>query len=448
MNTEPTIQQIPIELIIPNRFQPRLLFDEQGLNELSASIKEHGIIQPLVLRPVGDKYEIIAGERRYKAATLAGLATVPSIVNHLDDNESAEVALIENVQRRDLSSIEEARSYRKILEKNGITQDLLAKRLGLSQAAVANKLRLLNLDQEVQDALMNEKISERHARSLLQFSNLADQKQMLSRIINERLTVRQLDVEIKKIIDPNGLASEPGIEELPNDSNLPGSSVTAPSNNIFDNPAVTTNSESTSGNIFDNPGMTPGNVFDNATSATNQEFVPNNPFDNPTEQAGELNSQTLNNTEPLEEFKLESLDLEEEATEEDSSPESKVLNSSTDKIFGVFDPNPHSSLEDEAVNMNFEIGASDFNPFTTEIESESKAETPEELPAPEPAPKPEPEVKEVKKRIQPDNLASVNLAYKELAKEVKEEGYLITTEEFDFEDLYQIIIKIEKQAKE
>ena len=197
MNLEQTVLQVHIEDIIPNRFQPRLNFDEQGLQELAASIKEHGIIQPLVLRKLGEKYEIIAGERRFKAAQIAGLTTVPAVIANIDDNQSAEVALVENVQRRDLTAIEEARSYKNLLDKGYLTQDQLAKRMGLSQPAVANKLRLLNLDEEVQQALLEEKISERHARTLLSLP-LEEQRDWLHRIINERLTVRQLDLELKK----------------------------------------------------------------------------------------------------------------------------------------------------------------------------------------------------------------------------------------------------------
>ena len=203
MDDAKEVRQIPIEDIIPNRFQPRINFDEKALNELAESIKQHGIIQPLVLRPLGDKFEIIAGERRYKAATIAGLSTVPAIVTSMDDNTSAEVALIENVQRKDLTSIEEAKSYKNMLDRGNMTQEELAKKMGLSQSTIANKLRLLNLDNSVQDALMNEKISERHARALLSVSDKEEQKRWLDRIINERLTVRQLDLAIKDELSEN-----------------------------------------------------------------------------------------------------------------------------------------------------------------------------------------------------------------------------------------------------
>ena len=198
MQSENQVMQINIDDIIPNRFQPRIAFDETGLNELAASIKEHGIIQPLVLRKLGKKYEIIAGERRYKASQLAGLTTVPAIISNIDDNKSAEIALVENIQRKDLTAIEEARSYKNILDKGYLTQEQLAKKMGLSQSAISNKLRLLNLDDSVQQALLDNKISERHARSLLSLDSKEEQKKWLDKIISDRLTVRQLDQKIKE----------------------------------------------------------------------------------------------------------------------------------------------------------------------------------------------------------------------------------------------------------
>lgn len=215
MNLESGVLQIHIEDIIPNRFQPRLQFDEEGLKELSDSIKEHGIIQPLVLRKLGDKYEIIAGERRYKAATMAGLTTVPAVISNIDDNKAAEVAIVENVQRRDLTAIEEARSYKNLLDKGYLTQEQLAKRMGLSQPAIANKLRLLNLDEEVQQALLEEKISERHARTLLSLPDKEAQKEWLHRIINERMTVRQLDLELKKLKAKQNLTEDEDNGDVP-----------------------------------------------------------------------------------------------------------------------------------------------------------------------------------------------------------------------------------------
>ena len=190
---EREIIEVSLDDIIPNRFQPRLSFDEQGLNELAESIRQHGIIQPLVLRKIGDKYEIIAGERRYKASYIAGLTKVPAVIIDLNDNESAEVAIVENIQRKDLSPIEEAKSYKKLLDRGYLTQDQLASRMGKNQSTVSNKLRLLNLDEKVQDALLNNKISERHARSLLKLDNKEEQKKVLDEIIEKRLNVRDTE---------------------------------------------------------------------------------------------------------------------------------------------------------------------------------------------------------------------------------------------------------------
>lgn len=198
MNKE--VVMVKLSDIIPNRFQPRLTFDEDALNELANSIKEHGIIQPLILRSLGNKFEIIAGERRYKASTIAGLTEVPAIVGVMDDQTSAELALIENIQRKDLTAIEEAKSYKKILEMGDFTQDELAKRMGKSQSTIANKMRLLSLTNEAQVALMNNLISERHARCLLQIKDEDKQKEVLNKIISERMTVKDTDDYIKTML--------------------------------------------------------------------------------------------------------------------------------------------------------------------------------------------------------------------------------------------------------
>ncbi len=199
MNSENEIVYLYLEDIIPNRFQPREVFDERALQELSQSIKEHGVIQPIIVRSIGSKYEIIAGERRYKASALAGLTKIPAIIRNLDDKESSKVALLENLQRRDLNPMEEARTYQKILELDEMTQEDLARTMGKSQPAVANKLRLLLLPEEVQEALLKEQISERHARSLLTLENKEDQIRMMNEVINNRMTVRELDAEIKNL---------------------------------------------------------------------------------------------------------------------------------------------------------------------------------------------------------------------------------------------------------
>lgn len=211
---ENQVLQVPIEDIIPNRFQPRLSFDDSSLSDLASSIKQHGIIQPLVLRRKNDKYEIVAGERRFKAAKMAGLISVPAVISNLDDNASAEVAIVENIQRKDLTSIEEARSYQALLDKGYMTQEELARKMGLSQSAISNKLRLLTLDEAVQEAVLAEKISERHARTLLKVPTHEKQRELLNKVINERLTVKQLEDEIKNL-DKKSIQNEESIANTP-----------------------------------------------------------------------------------------------------------------------------------------------------------------------------------------------------------------------------------------
>ena len=203
-NSLSRVVDIDINDILPNRNQPRIILNEEDDLGLTDSIKEYGVLQPIIVRSIGDKYEIIAGERRYRASVLAGKPTVPALVINMNDKESAEVALIENVQRKELSPIEEALSYKKILDLGYMTQEQLAEKIGKSQPAVANKIRLLNLSDEVQDALLENKISERHARSLLKIKNSRQQNEMLNRIIEERLTVRKTDEEIDKLIKEKG----------------------------------------------------------------------------------------------------------------------------------------------------------------------------------------------------------------------------------------------------
>lgn len=174
----------------------------------------------MLVRKVGNKYEIIAGERRFKAAKIVGLERVPVIISNMDERTSAEVAVIENIQRQDLSALEEARSYRKLLDQGSITQEQLAAKMGKSQSTIANKMRLLNLCDEVQEALDNNQISERHARSLLQLKNIDDQRNALEKIIKERLTVKATENLVKEILQAKTLNSQENMQ--PNKTSLPG----------------------------------------------------------------------------------------------------------------------------------------------------------------------------------------------------------------------------------
>ena len=198
MNFDSSVLNVAIEEIVPNRSQPRLVFDDASLSDLAKSIKEHGIIQPLVLRKFGDKYEIVAGERRFRAAKMAGLVSVPAVIALIDDKTSAEVSVAENVQRKQLTAIEEAKSYKALLDLGYMSVEQLANKMGVSAVSLDAKLKLLNLPAEVQDGIMDNRISERHARSLLNLPDTDTQIKWYHRIIDERLTVRMLDEKIKE----------------------------------------------------------------------------------------------------------------------------------------------------------------------------------------------------------------------------------------------------------
>lgn len=193
-----SLVNLKIDLLVPNPYQPRKTFNELTIKELAESIKTYGIINPILVRKQGDIYQIIAGERRWRAAKSLNLSTVPVIIKNLDDQKMAEVALLENLQRENLNSIEEAESIKQILELTTMNQNELGALLGKSQSTIANKLRLLSLPQEVQDALINKKISERHARSLLNVESPTKQIEFLNQVIANRLTVKDLEELIKK----------------------------------------------------------------------------------------------------------------------------------------------------------------------------------------------------------------------------------------------------------
>lgn len=198
MSDEEKVINLDINLLTPNRYQPRKIFNDSSIQELATSIKEYGILNPILVRKYNDKYEIIAGERRYRAAKLLGLKTVPVIVKNISDEQTAKIALIENIQRENLSPIEEAKAYQQILDISKITQNDLANLLGKSQSTIANKIRLLSLPTDIQEALATKKISERHARSLMTINNPNRQTELLKQIIEKKLTVRELDDLIKK----------------------------------------------------------------------------------------------------------------------------------------------------------------------------------------------------------------------------------------------------------
>lgn len=196
------VKRVPIQDIVPNRFQPRTVFVDEKINELSQTIHTHGIIQPIVLREYEKgKYEIIAGERRWRAVTKLGWDTIPAIIKDFNDTETASVALIENLQREELSPLEEAIAYARLLELHNLTQEALAQRLGKGQSTVANKLRLLKLPDAIQDALLQKKITERHARALIPLKEKELQERLLDEIIEKHLNVKQTEDRVIKMLE-------------------------------------------------------------------------------------------------------------------------------------------------------------------------------------------------------------------------------------------------------
>lgn len=381
MNHENQIINVNIDEIIPNRFQPRLAFDEKELKELSDSIKLHGIIQPLVLRRIGDKFEIIAGERRYKASVMAGLKTVPAVVMNIDDEKSAEVAVVENLQRKDLTAIEEAQSYKKILDMGYLTQDELATRMGVAQSTIANKLRLLNLTIPVKEALLHGKISERHARSLLNITDNNLQISMLNRIMSERLTVRQTDEEIAKLLGKDKADKTPS--ETP----------------ITPTFGVDIEKEKNASKDI-NPDYKPKDI-----EALLRPESAEKPAEKPVE--------TITSVTP-----------EQPKLEDTSAP----------KLF-----NPFQEIEPEI--MDFELPSQSFeNPLKKNVFDTPKSSIIEEYQNTK-----EPEKTEIStSEPETKSLTKAISSAREEASKIENMGFNVETEEFDFEDMYQIIIKIKK----
>lgn len=400
------IYYIPIEDIIPNRFQPRLAFDEKELNELANSIIKYGVIQPIVLRNIGDKYEIIAGERRYKASCLAGLKKVPAIINNTDDNTSAEIALLENLQRKNLSVIEEAQSYKKLMDR-GFTQEEIASKLGVSQSSIANKMRLLNLPKDVQNALLYNKISERHARSLLSLPDADMQRNLLNKIISEKLTVKQTEEEISAILNRNKEQ-----EPLPED--------------IQRFLKIEPKTESKEALLGDKQVeeyldiKVPEVVkIEPEAKATMTEYTDNTEIINPFQQTNGSNVNVMPTSFDKEAYSY-AID-----NSKDLSPaveESSVPNTSTSVV------NPTNNIQNGSVN-NVSVNT----PNTIQYEEEPD------------------EVEKIDKDSLLEEDGSVNLPnvinkVRDFINSLDEVSDLITTSELDLTDTYQIIIEIDKNS--
>lgn len=195
--TEETVLELELDLIEPNRKQPRKYFDETALEELAASLKTYGMIQPIVVKKNGDYYEIIAGERRWRAAKIAGLVKVPVVIKKWEEGEAFEAALVENLQREDLNPMEEAESYQRLQEEFGLSQEKIAEKVGKSRSAVTNSLRLLQLDPRVRNFVVENKLTGGHARTLLPVTNGDEQFELAEYVIEEGLSVRAVEALVK-----------------------------------------------------------------------------------------------------------------------------------------------------------------------------------------------------------------------------------------------------------
>ena len=195
-STNEEVVEIPLEELRPNPYQPRKVFDEEALQDLADSIKEHGVFQPIIIKKSIKGYEIIAGERRYRASKIAGLTKIPAIIRNFTDEQMMEIALLENLQRENLNAIEEAIAYKKMIQNLGITQEELAKKVGKSRSHVTNIIGLLRLPQEVQQLVADSKITMGHARALSKLESEEEMKALANKIIDEHLPVRQTEEDL------------------------------------------------------------------------------------------------------------------------------------------------------------------------------------------------------------------------------------------------------------
>ena len=443
------VVQLYLDDIIPNRFQPREVFDENALKELAVSIKEHGVIQPIIVRSVNGKYEIIAGERRYKASALAGLTKIPAIIRDLDDKESSKVALLENLQRKNLNPIEEARTYQKILEIDEMTQEELAKTMGKSQSAVANKIRLLSLPEDIQEALLKEEISERHARTLLNIPDAKKQKEMLKKVIENKMSVRLLEEEIKKLYPKE----EPTEEKKEEEKEV----IASTDSFVNDNPLMPTaelpKDESDYGKVTIAPPegddeMPTGNKFINYGEIDKEDEDDseenNSSFDIPPsvtsldvqdvkEQTSDINT-TGSGSDDLDSLLNIGNPSSSKPTAEFITPAEKIVKTDSEEAEEDDKNSEYFKLPDELTSPAETTPSSESNidMFIPAVDSPDKNLT--SVVAEEPQ----------KEQINNYTITDATTKIKELVEDLRNHGINIKSDEMDFEKSYQIIIKIDK----
>lgn len=459
MNLDKEVFELSMDDILPNRFQPREVFDEQALNELALSIREHGVIQPIIVRKIGDKYEIVAGERRFRASQIAGKKTIPALVRNIDDKESAKIALLENLQRKNLTSIEEARTYDTILKLDNMTQEELANNLGKSQSTVANKLRLLNLDESVQDALLKEQISERHARSLLNVPDKNKQKELLNKVIMNRMTVKQLDDEIslltenknnnifyeeeENVIKDDSIFTLPKQENLINQSDLNG--INNLNNNLtyeikdtsFSLPKENKQNNSFINNsiFFTNPTPKPTN--NDISNLTIEQILANYNLNNKKQEVPKqeeiINNETKDTIDEyhpkMEDFSKIINPVSIDEIEEKHIPEDKPINNDIPLNFDIETERPNKSNSEGSLNslspQNLNISNNSFNEVKQNIEKPSFGFNNSDV---------------------YDLRFAIN-NFRQAVQNTEKFGFKINVEEFDFDNVYQIVIRIDKNKQ-
>ena len=412
MNRDSRIVEIELEKIVPNRFQPRKAFTED-ISELAESIRAHGVLQPITVRPLGEKFEIVMGERRYRACEKLGMHKIPCMIVEMNDHEAMEVALIENLQRQDLNPIEEALSYKKILGAGYITQDQLAQRIGKTQSTIANKLRLLSLEKEVQEALLKNEISERHARSLLKLSDRKQQLTLLNRIMTEKLTVKRTDDEIVKMLneEPEESEQEDGSVEIID---------------FDDNPFVENSNEPKLDDAL-NPDL-----YSSYNSATqNKDYV----------------EQVLNNKplmEPQNKPKIPTKGIVDDFDNPDDSivaetnhgfndatnGENGLDNLNIDADYTPINKVEETPEEQESVDLvNVEPDSIDIAPEEVIDEVPNKVEA----------------INEVSSKPINANFGEIKAVIDKCQAELNRLGYNVRLENFDFEKAFEIIMKVDKK---
>jgi len=214
------LHEIPIDHVVPNKYQPRTAFEPEQLKELSLSIKSNGVVQPIIVRRAGGQYQLIAGERRWRAAKMAGLKNIPAVIREVSEYKTLELALIENIQRQDLNPIEEATAYSSLVEDFGLTQEEVSMRVGKDRSSVANYIRLLKLPEEIKEQIQKQHLSMGHARALTALEKAKDQLALARRIMDEQLNVRQTEQLIRNWKGAPAKSSSPAKEEEKPDPNV------------------------------------------------------------------------------------------------------------------------------------------------------------------------------------------------------------------------------------